>query len=528
MKVRCPALSALTFALLLAGCATPVIEVAPEFKLSANKVDMSTALAHLEATRRQYDQAKRQQIENERSLFNVLLGTGVATTGAAMAGLHRDAIAGPAAFGGALLLFGQANMPRSRVLIYQAGVEALNCAERATLPFMISSEQRSSIGAVMNALPALKAKLHSALREAPSKIGTDEHAKAALAELEKRVQAALGRSDALQQSAREFLAGGERAGRELVLAVRGITTAVEKSLISSTPDLSNATQQIAGLTGLMSGFAPGADMGAQAKAAMVVYAGPAAAANARVGGESEAAKAFRAIGEALTDLANAHDELALLLQGRSGAWPIDAFKDCGVAQVITALSAKPSGQSFKSGEVTTRYIDLIGGVKPYFVDWNGPVLAGLSIKPPVRGESSIELRADASLKPGSSQLRVTDSAPSAAVLQLDISVVAAAPTETPASTPAASGAALDVGALIKELALVKKVTIDGKDYDRRGEPRQQADKKILTLTVSCPSAGKVSEKQLGEAWLKAAGLSAAQLGSWKLGWKTDPLDCLLP
>jgi hypothetical protein len=256
-----------------------------------------------------------------------------------------------------------------------------------------------------------------------------------------------------------------------------------------------------------------------------------------------------------------------LLVDHTTVWPADAFKDCGVAQVVATLSVDPASASFTVGSDGRRTLDISGGVKPYFVEFDGDVIEGLSLRAPIRFDSRIELQAsgDKLKKPVDSALRVVDSSPGGKAVRVPISVAAASPT--PASAPAAapakaptpppSGGAGTAGAIpqpkpsaptpqpatgpipaapapaasgvgsaalntaLEALKRKDSFVLAGKTFTRTGIPTRQGD--VLVTDVRCPAGVITTRAAIASAYLSEAGAPLAVAPQLQI--RTDPATC---
>lgn len=536
--------SALVLAVAASGCSTTAL-VTPWQPPDAVKAgdSMPGALGYLESLRGRYRDTVATQLNDERSASNALLGTGALIAALSLGKVHRDAVVGTAFLGGTGYAFSQNNLQRPRLLVYQAGVEALNCAERAVTPFAISADEQARLSKSILALEASRRTLaaqivvtRGVVNGAPGDEGgpgADEAIVLAKLQLED--------SEKTLRAASAFSVAVRRGARDLVAAVNGIDAAVVRSLANATPDLSNVPRLVSGLAGMVAAIAPGTgvDELLTSRIAAVKSSLPQSAIQAKTAVQA----ATEALVAAVTATQAANADTAALLSGRTGPFADDAFKDCGVAQVVTALAVSPQRLSFTADQEDKRIVDISGGIKPYFVEVEGPVSSALSVKGPVRFDTRAELRFAANVLKGPSEgtLRVSDSAPNAPTIVVVPVAVAAgasaaaagaapapAPTPTPtepapAPGPVSDGAALD--AAVAALKARAQFDFGGKTYTRSDMPVKKGAR--IHFKLACPEgAAPAPRAKLAEAYLEQAKVKDVKPG--QLAITTQPAGCATP
>lgn len=520
---------ALASILALTACGTPPIVSWHRDDQAVAGRSMGEAMQYLQTARNAYRAAVTQQMAAEADLANVLVGTGALVLLLAAGNAHRDVLLGTAALGGTAYVIGNMNLRRTRVLTYLAGVEALNCAQRAVIPFDIDSGEAAQITSLLNQLEnartllnARKAQLER-MRPATSgsaRVRVDQGL--ALAE---EVSNAAGKS---LNTGREFIASAHRASRELVAAVDRIDVAVARSVIDSTPDLSNVPKVISGLAGMMGGFAPGSGLEGVLTSSLAAAGGISQEIRAKsANNRTHVDLALEALADATVTTATLVEAVNSRLAGRTTAWPEDAFRDCGVAQVVAALSVDPASLSFAPGAARTRSLAISGGIKPYFVEMEGEPIAGVTIKPPVRFES----RADVSVSSTVTgthvfSLWVLDSSPTGRRVSVPVSIAPPPPANAPAA--AASPAAVVVPAPPTAPAAGAGTAAQAAARLRSKGQFRVGGKPLVIVTTNAPSSGavavqvqcpagdaKFTQAQLRDALLAEAGLPATPAG-WTL------------
>lgn len=542
------AASAIAACLALAGCSTAPVVRWDGGDPAASGASMPRALRYLEAARAQYRHAVAAQINDERTLGNALIGAGALVAALAVGKVHRDAIVGTSFVGGTGYALGNANLQRPRVMIYQAGVEALNCAERAVAPFAMEDDELAALVQSLDRLERARIDLGTRLAEGRSERAAALPASAGAQQFDVLLTAAQQvqqASDTTLRAGREFTSAARIGARQLVAAVNGIDAAVVRSVINATPDLSNVPRVISGLAGMVGSFAPGAGIEALVEQRLGDLA------KARTGAEGQASamdRANDAVRVAMRELAARHAEASARLAGRTAAWPADAFKDCGVEQVVAALSVSPGSLVFTASTSSRRLLDVAGGVKPYFVEIDGPAIDGLVLKPPVRFDTRAEVSVDgAKVKgPVETVLRVSDSSPTARTISVPLSVVMAgggaeraaapappAPAPAPASAapPPAAGPATAPAATPRPapanatpLGETSRFMFQGQRFDVIGVPRRVGD--AIEVTVRCPAGSTTvfSRADLVRALLAEAGVTANPPP--KVALKSAPAACI--
>jgi hypothetical protein len=519
--------------LTMAGCTTaPIVRLEVGDSAQAGE-SMSDALRHLDSVRSQYRNAVATQINDERALSNSLIGTGALVAALALGKAHPDAIVGASFLGGTAYAIGSANHLRPRVLIYQAGVEALDCAERAVAPFVVKKADLdklrgslSALGAAREALSARVAEAHVLRKKQPPTSSAAKSFDDMLAALELAKTA----SDNTIASGYKFVADSSSGARQLVAAVNGINTAVTTSVIKSTPDLSNVANVISSLTSMSDGIAPGlriGDLVAQRFSDI-------AKSRSGTGMKDEMEVAIDAIQSAVQDIAARQVEVMAQVGGRSKPWQADAFKDCGIAQVVTPLSVSPTSLVITPNTLSPRTIDIAGGITRYFVEIDGAV-EGLTVKQPGRYDTSFQILIDPTKlkKSVDTTVRISDNAPTPNKLTMPLSVVATPSssgtntTTTPATEPATGNSTSTpekppVPADAAALAKVSTFKVNGKELGVVGKPKMVGN--AYDVVVKCPSNTALKRSEIASALLAEAGITSNPPPTINL--KTMPASCI--
>ena len=254
-----PRLCALALTLaLLAGCAGPpvVTWTPPDPSKGDGGASLDHAHAYAAAARSAYQDAIARQVNGQATLGTALLGTGALAAALALGGVHSSAVIGTTFIAGAGYGYGQWSYDRRRLLILQAGVEAINCANRAVAPF--DTDVKALAGAVgtvasaRDAVTTARAAVGQAMRAFAQ---ADLERIAAQADLD-AADGVLAAAGTAQNGAQGYLNAARRAGGELILAVDRIDATVVRATLDTLPDLSAVPKIVAGLAGMAGMFVP--------------------------------------------------------------------------------------------------------------------------------------------------------------------------------------------------------------------------------------------------------------------------------
>jgi hypothetical protein len=508
-------------AVALASCSTAPIARWKRESPATSGVSMTGALGYLDTARTAYRDAVADQMDREASLSSALVVGGALVAILAASRAPRDAIFGVAAIGGTSYALGNMSLRRQRVLTYQAGVEALNCAQRAVIPFDIPQDEAQALVKSLNALDSSRLTLVDTLARAQSirdglPAGSQEKAPLDTAiSLAMQTRAA---ADSTMKSGRQFVGSLNRASRELVAAVDRIDAAVTRSVIDGSPDLSNVPKVIAGLAGMMGIFAPGVE--GRVTDGLASYATATAKSDLT---QTPAQKIMQQLAIDALATASLTSSVNDRLANRVTAWPEDAFKDCGVAQVVTDLTVDPASLNFVAGVESHKGFDIAGGVKPYFVQLDGQVVDGVNVRSPVRFDNHVEVTVLSNVTDSYSlTLRVTDSSPTARVLNMTMAIAPAAAASSPAAaaskprppSSAPKEAGTGTGKKAIDLALDKlgakgQFIHAGKTFIVSPKPAL-SDATTISLGVTCPPGDTTKYRQ---ADLAASLITQAQVNA---------------
>ncbi len=534
--VRTPkqSLAAIAAALVLASCAAPPIARWKRENPATAAASMESAMRHLEGARGTYREAVIDQMEREAGVSSVVIGAGALVTLLAAGKAGSDAILGAAAIGGTTYALGSLNLRRQRVMVYQAGVDALDCAHQAATPFNVPDAELRELSARMAVLARYRTTLIGVANEAtalkallpatsPDFKLLDDSLTAAATTL----QAASNALDAGQQ----FAGSISGAAGQLVATVDRIDSAVTRSLIEATPDLSSIKAQVGGMPEMIGLLAPSL----QTRAAAALEEAKAAVSKSG-GGDTDAQKLNKRLSVALVDAANATDSVNARLKTRAiTGTPEAALKACGVAKVITDLTTDKPSLDFTAGASSVRYLEIRGGLPPYDSEFEGTLLDGVTEK---LSANSNRVQVSVSNKVTGSHamsLRISDASQPRKVMSIPVTITAtatatAAATSTavapvPAASAAKSGASQSrtgatgatASAAIHAATILRSknpFTHDGKLFQMIGV---QPKGTVITVPLQCPGdAKKYTQDALANSLLAQAGISTAPEPAWRL------------
>lgn len=355
----------------ISGCATPYVVNLPKAQPAQSSRSIEKALDYLDKTREVFRDAVTGQISDERSASNAFIGAGALVAALALGKVNRDGVIGATALAGTGYALASNNLPRTRLQIHQEVVKALNCAERAALPLAISDSERDALSKAVEALRAGRQKLFSALEDARAARANVPDADIFIASFKAADPVASAMLDETAQSVKAggaFLDAGARAATRLVSTVTDIRDSAIGALGNASTPLAAVPLLVQGLAKDYGSFAPGAGIEALVADSLKKSApsGPA----------MSSLRSTSKLGLALTELEAAERETLALqaavnstLRGRNTSFAEDAFKDCNVAQVITALAVSPTPLKFSGQTGGQRVLEFKGGSSPTSCNW---------------------------------------------------------------------------------------------------------------------------------------------------------------
>lgn len=447
MRTAARAACVLASALSLGACvSSPILawRAGPDGRPAPAPVDtvrISTfdeAFTYLDRARGAYRDAIVDQLRAERLSTNALIGGGALLAALAFAGANRNVIAGTALAAGTGYAAGNLNLSRNRLLAHQAGVEALNCVERAATPLVVAKQGEQGIATSLTRLDTATADLAGALERAESaSAAAGANGDATNLLLKRRMEIGrevLARTRRTAGDARRFLVAVARGPREVASAVDRIDAAVVRAVVSGTTDLSSVPGIVGGLVSMAGSFMPSASLDSiipRFPAAATPGAGSKGAStnglkslNVPIDGSAPPESPSDALARATQAAVAADGAVAAALVPRARLNDQDAFKECGVDGTARPLAVSPSRLEFDVGVDARRFVDIEGGVKRYQVEIDGPAPDGLTVRPPTGFGGQAEVIVDGKkLKaPVSTAIRITDNAPTPNVTNVRIEV----------------------------------------------------------------------------------------------------------
>ena len=525
---------AIATSLALSGCATPYVVKLPKRQPAQSSRSIEKAFEYLNNLREPFGDAVETQIADEHSASNALIIAGALVTGLALGKVHRDGILVATGAAGVGYALANNNLPRTRLQVHEAVVTALNCAERAALPLYITDADSNALSTNVEWLRASRLRLSSALGEARAVRATvkdQDPFVGAFSAAEKIASETLDETAQSVKAAQAFLDATPRAAQRLTTALNTIRASGINALGDSTPPLSAIPPLVQGLAKDMGLFAPGAGIdNLVADSLKKSIAGGRAMTG--VSSKSALETAMEGLETALREVASLQDPVNAALRGRNTTFAEDAFKDCTVAQVISALAVAPASLKLSAGTGGQRILELKGGVKPYFLQLDGDPVPGLTFPTgPIRGgEAEIALKAGAGTGGIKTGLRASDSSPAGQGVRIDVEIAAA---EAPASSASAAKASVKVTkpavvGVDDALAALKKKSrfvSGGATFQTQELPVKVGDR--IEVTVLCPEGNSKTFKRidLAKSYLGTAG--ATGFPPDRLTVKTEPASCAL-
>ena len=134
---------------LVGGCAiNPIVSWDPPPRKGPPDAPMvqDYAREYSAAARSAYQGAINSQVKASGQLSSGLIVAGALAAALAAGRVHRDAIIGTSLVGGTAYALGSWNLDMRRLIIYQAVVDAFNCANRAVTPLNMKQADFDSLG----------------------------------------------------------------------------------------------------------------------------------------------------------------------------------------------------------------------------------------------------------------------------------------------------------------------------------------------------------------------------------------------
>lgn len=427
---------------------------------------------------------------------------GAAVVGLAAGNAHKDAILGASLLGGTAYAVGNLTLDRRRVLAFDAGIRALDCAHAAVIPLDLGEGRLTALKASNDTLKQARRALQEKARELRASIKTPAGALELLEDelkvvngLLSRIDAALQDSDKTRKAAMRLAEDTREIGARLQNSVNTIAARVDGFIAQTVPDLSAVPQAIAGLGGFAAAFAPGAGIDKTLAAALGAYNQAPPAGKTQKSDDMEykarleTVKKLSLQAETLVAaLSAANDEVIEQLGAVDGTAVVGALKACNVADVALPLSLEPAALTVDTKGGPGKGFAIRGGTKPYTVRWLDAAADGLSLT--FAGGFSDLVQVSAKDVPaGGYRLQVSDSAGGS--VQLVVTV-------NGAQTPAGSGkdganGSPDLETLTKAINALAPFNIGNTKISiGKNGAELRNDKKKIVVKLSCdptPPAG---------------------------------------
>jgi hypothetical protein len=487
----------------LCGCAVnPIARWEPPKSSDVPSYTLDYAKTYAQYARRAYQQTIDQQTRMTSDLSSGLIGLGAVIAGLALSNAHRDAIVGGALIGGTAYALGNWNFSKQRLLVYQAGVESINCALRAVAPLDMSDADLGQLNLALAEVEITVPEVQKVTDRARSNLAklaerglTSDRirsADAAIAEADRSVVVA----NAVLVAGRQLSTKVRRAGTELINTIDRIGAAVDKAALDTLPDLSAVPKVIGGLAGFAGGFAPGAGLEQSIPLALASYDKTQKTTTQGLGGIKDASgKALlgpsqQEVSALNTDiqtmvaqaqkLATSASRVRARVSGYEGA-AADGLNDCGVAEISTMLRVIPEKVVFTGGADETNNIMVSGGKKPYVAILQQMPAEGLTIRNPAPFDSTIQVIAGKSLTLKKTfNLMIMDSSSPSKIVSVPINVAGGA---EPAGKVPAIPTLETLAAQINELGSFK---VGDTELAVSNKAKRNGDKVELALSCNPP------------------------------------------
>jgi hypothetical protein len=420
------AVTIIALATLLAGCAgAPIIKIDQPGLMSgkenAQPPTLPEARMQLLAVRSKYREAIADQLRVTQFSGAGLVVLGAAVTGLAAGGVHRDAILGASLLGGTAYAVGNLTLDRRRVLAFDAGIRALDCAHAAVIPLDLGAERLGALQKANASLKRTRSELETsslALRKLAGPLQSesllDPTSSADLRALLAQIDAALESSEKTRKAAARLTEDTREIAARLQNTVNTIAARVDGFIAQTVPDLTAVPQAIAGLGGFAAAFAPGAGIDKTLAESMNKAANKVMAKTARGG---EAGKRVEQLETAMTkastlvdNLSVASDAVIELLGAVDGTAVVGALKACNVADVALPLSLEPTVLLVDARGGPGKGFAIRGGTKPYMVRWLDAAADGLSLTFAGGFSDLAQVSAGKEVPGGGYRLQVSDAA----------------------------------------------------------------------------------------------------------------------
>jgi hypothetical protein len=448
----------ISMGLLMTGCAiNPLVDwKAPDDQI--NSGPMEDARAYANTYKQALNRKAREYVGAQVQLNNELLGLGLLTVGGLVGRANRDVPLVFSGLFGSTYLYGQQNLGKTRLDVYQSGISATNCAVAAVSPLDFSPKELDAIalqGAKLGGSDiADLAYWLSQSRWLFATAGTysDEQKKIVNHQLDGAAATYQAGLDLLNDSSQ--LPGRVNSAAAGLKATVDVIAAETDKLASSTiVDPATVAKSIGGLASIVGSVAPGAGLDATYTSRITPTPQVAASAPTTYGRTAKAEIKSRGLpgsdpkldvsptistgidlSGALANLAKAQaivDATVKAVGGRIatsklfGDGASAALKQCGVSDVAVGLTVDATTITITGGPslATVKELGVTGGVKPYVGRIVEPVPANVQLRVPAPGDSVFVLTVPQGLATGnerSFQIKIQDSASHSALVRVTV------------------------------------------------------------------------------------------------------------
>ena len=427
---------------LLAGCANPIVKLdlaGHSLKASpapkGEPTSMAEAIGKLNHVRAAYSEEIHNQTGATQNSITGLVWLGAVMLGAAPA-VHRDALVTAGVIGGTTYGLTVAQLDKRRIDVWQAGIDALDCARAAVVPLEINDSERNQIKTGMETLQLKKTAAETARAKLASNLGTREVTE----ENDLKIRALLAAADEQiaqtekTQNAGNFLLRAS-SGSELSVVVNNISSKVNQVMGDIALPPSAVKEILAGLPGQISMLVPGAlpkaatsdgDDKAKAESSSVVD------------------KDIKNLSEALKELEVAQRDLNKLLTNSNGTATAAtaataALKACKLADVIKPFELVPTTLTFTQGRAQVAGFEIKGGLPNYRVKALGTLPEGISMSFEGDSANTVSIAASDKVQPTEARILVSDKSNPAQTQQFVVKVIALPPPPPPPNKPKDTG-----------------------------------------------------------------------------------------
>ena len=472
---------------------------------------MAAAYSKADALRSAFHDKGVELVNAQIDLNNGLLGLGIVALGLAVGKVHKDSFSAIAFGAAGAYSFGQLGISKPRQLVYFQAVDAVNCALKAVSPLDISPDS-------LKALQGRRQPLEGAIT--------------ALVQAMQALQGQGGANSTVLLPARTSLLGGQqmvaeldglperadKSARDLSLALDEIAAKVNTLAAGTVAESGAVVQILASLGDIAPRFAPGLGLDTAFKPKGSITSQSLMSGGAKDDRQLATLAQLEAAVQAATQVLELQrqsvDEGLKPYRGHAQA---DALRGCGVADLAVALKADISSLNFSGKTDETQTVRISGGVKPYVVRLRESPAAGVEVRPPLPGDSSVEVHVPAKTATVDRTLLILDRADPPHQLELPIRVQGGAAAPGAESLGAAGSAAL-VKDKLERLILAPQpalVLADGHSYTLKaaaGAPES------LVVTMTCQKRVGVAALDSQTAFLARArvvtGLTMSTDSDW--------------